>query len=89
MIDVVSLKVLPEMRLAVAFSDGSGGAFDARAMLAEDGPMVVPLRDPAYFSRVFIEAGAPTWPNGFDIAPDWLRHEMATAGTLQREPSAA
>lgn len=89
MIDVINLKVLPKMQLAVAFSDGSSGVYDARAMLAEEGPMVAPLRNKAYFARVFIEAGAPTWPNGFDIAPDWLRHEMTTAGALQREPSAA
>ncbi len=46
--------------------------------------MLVPLRDEAYFARVFLEFGALTWPNGFDIAPEWLRREMAAAGELSR-----
>ena len=36
------------------------------------------------FFRVFLEFGAPTWPNGFDIAPEWLRREMEAAGELKR-----
>jgi hypothetical protein len=35
-----------------------------------------------YFDRVFRKFGAPTWPNGFDIAPEWLRREMFAAGEL-------
>jgi hypothetical protein len=40
--------------------------------------------DEAYFLRVFLDFGAPTWPNGFDIAPEWLRREMAAAGELKQ-----
>jgi hypothetical protein len=29
---------------------------------------------------MFLEFGAPTWPNGFDIAPEWLK----AAGELTR-----
>ena len=50
--------------------------------------MVEPLRDPAYFARVFLEDGAPTWPNGYDAAPGWLRREIETAGALVREAAA-
>jgi hypothetical protein len=46
--------------------------------------MLEPLREEGYFSRVFPEFGAPTWPNGFDISPEWLRREMATASGLTR-----
>jgi hypothetical protein len=38
-----------------------------------------PLCDPAYFARVFLEDCAPTWPNGFDMCPDWLRRETESA----------
>jgi hypothetical protein len=41
-------------------------------MVNKPGSMIEPLRDEAYFGRVFLEFGAPTWPNGFDIAPEWL-----------------
>lgn len=70
--------------LRIEFNDGSGGMHDFSAMLREPGPMLAPLRDEAYFARVFLEFGALTWPNGFDIAPEWLRREMTAAGELKR-----
>lgn len=57
---------------------------DFAAMINEPGPMLEPLRDHAYFARVFLEFGAPTWPNGFDIAPERLRREMEAAGEFRR-----
>ena len=84
MIDVVSVKPLGGYRLRVAFSDGTEGVHDFSATAARDGEMVRPLIDPAFFARVFLEFGVLTWPNGFDIAPEWLRREMETAGELTR-----
>lgn len=71
-------------RLRLRFSDGSEGVHDFASMVEEPGPMVEPLRDQSYFARVFLEFGALTWPNGFDIAPEWLRREMAAAGELSQ-----
>jgi hypothetical protein len=42
-------------------------------MVREPGPMRTAPRRGAFFSRVFLEFGAPMWPDGFDIAPEWLR----------------
>jgi hypothetical protein len=81
---VTSLERLEGFRLRVRFNDGSEGEHDFASMIAEPGPMLEPLRDESYFARVFLEFGAPTWPNGFDIAPEWLRREMTTAGELRR-----
>jgi hypothetical protein len=81
---VMQLERLGGFRLRMRFSDGSEGEHDFSAMVLEPGPMLEPLRDEAYFERVFLEFGAPTWPNGFDIAPEWLRREMAAAGELTR-----
>jgi hypothetical protein len=81
---VTSLEKLGGFRLRVRFSDGSEGVHDFAALVNEPGPMLEPLRDETYFARVFLEFGAPTWPNGFDIAPEWLRREMAAAGELSR-----
>jgi hypothetical protein len=61
------------------------GEYDFSTIVGEGGPMVEPLRDPAYFGRVFLEYGAPTWPNGFDAAPGWLRQEIAATGALAQE----
>jgi hypothetical protein len=79
---VTRLERFGGFRLHVRFSDGSEGVHDFSGMVDEPGPMLEPLGDEAYFSRVFLEFGAPTWPNGFDIAPEWLRREMHAAGEL-------
>jgi len=81
---VTRWETLGGFRLRVRFSDGSEGVHDFTGMINEPGPMLEPLRDAAHFALVFLEFGAPTWPNGFDIAPEWLRREMAAAGGLTR-----
>lgn len=69
-------------RLRIFFNDGSAGEHDFSGLVRQTGELRAPLRDPAYFARVFLELGAPTWPNGYDMAPEWLRREMAAAGEL-------
>jgi hypothetical protein len=85
MTDVVSVKALGGYKLRVAFSDGSVGAHDFSSTAGRDGEMVQPLKDPAFFARVFVELGALTWPNGFDLDPIALHDRMAAAGELRRE----
>jgi hypothetical protein len=46
--------------------------------------MLEPLRDEMFFKKVYLDHGAPTWPNGFDIAPEWLRREMAALKELHQ-----
>lgn len=79
---VVAVEGLADFRLRIRFNDGSEGVHDFMAMVNEPGPMLEPLRDEAFFSRVFLEFGALTWPNGFDIDPECLRREMVAAGEL-------
>jgi hypothetical protein len=84
MIKVTKLKPLGGYRLHATFSDGTAGEHDFSALVADSGPMVEPLRDPAYFARVFLEDGAPTWPNGFDMCPNWLHRQPRRSGSLPR-----
>jgi hypothetical protein len=49
--------------------------------------MIKPLRDPASLARVFVELGAPSWPNSTAIDPEALHSDMTRAGPLT--PSAA
>lgn len=79
---IVKLEKLGSYRLRIRFNDGSAGEHDFASLVSKPGEMREPLRNPAYFSQVFLESGAPTWPNGYDIAPEWLRREMAAAGEL-------
>jgi Protein of unknown function (DUF2442) len=67
------------------FSNGTSGRYDFSALVADAGPMGEPLRDPAYFARVFLGDDAPTWPNGFDMDPEWLRGEIEAVGELKRD----
>ena len=85
MVDVVSVKPLGGFRLHVRFSNGSEGTRDFNALVRERGAALEPLRDEAYFARVFLDFGALTWPNGYDMCPDWLRGEMEAAGELNGE----
>ena len=85
MIKVVGIEHVRAHELRIRFSDGSFGEHDFSALVNEPGPMLEPLRDATYFARAFLDFGAPTWPNGFDIAPEWLRREMAAAGELRRD----
>ena len=82
MIDVIALKRLGSYRLGVAFSDGSCGVRDFADIVAREGEMVRPLRSHDYFARVFIEQGALTWPNGYDVDSISLHQEMKEAGLL-------
>jgi hypothetical protein len=88
MIRVTKLKHPVGYRLHATFSDGTSGEHDFSVLVAETGPMGEPLRDPAYFARVFLEDGALTWPNSFDMDPEWLLREIEAAGALARVTAA-
>jgi hypothetical protein len=88
MIDVIGLKRLGAYRLEIAFSDGSVGIRDFADMVSRNGERVRPLKNPDYFARVFIEDGALTWPDGYDVDPIELHREMKVAGQLRRTDAA-
>ncbi len=85
MIKVTKLKYLGGHRIRFWFSDDSTGELDFSKIVAEPGEMIVPLRDSAFFAQAFLEFGAPTWPNGYDISPGALFLEMKEAGLVRRE----
>jgi Protein of unknown function (DUF2442) len=87
MIDIVKITAVAPLtnhELTVTFSDGSSGVFDFTSLVADGGPMVEPLRDEAFFRRVFIEFGVLAWPNGFDIDAIALHRDMKKLGLLAR-----
>lgn len=89
MIKVRTLRRVSGHRLWLEFSDGSQGERDFSELVRKERPVLEPLRDPAYFARVFLQRGAPTWPNGFDLAPWALHDEMKRDKSLSRPPHAA
>ena len=84
MVDVIRLKPLGGFKLLLQFSTGEEAVCDLTELVAAGGPMVEPLKDPVFFSRVFIEMGVPVWPNGFDLDAINLYMECAAAGELRQ-----
>jgi hypothetical protein len=83
-VDVVRVEPRGGYRLLITFSNGHEGERDFSDLIAEGGVMIEPLRQPAFFARVFIDDGILTWPNGFDVDSIALHDEMKKAGVLRR-----
>jgi hypothetical protein len=84
LVDVVQVESRGGYRLALVFSDGTEGEQDFSDLIAEGGEMVEPLRDPTFFTRVFLDEGILTWPNGFDLDSIALHMDMKNRGLLHR-----
>jgi hypothetical protein len=50
--------------------------------------MVEPLKDPAFFGRVYVSFGIPTWPSGFELDATAIHVRLDEARQLVR-PMAA
>ena len=69
MIKVLTCKPVKALKLALTFSNGDSGVFDASSYLAEKhGSLLEPLHKSEYFQRCFIDAAALCWPNGWDLS---------------------
>ena len=82
MIKITHVTYLNDWRLALEFSDGARGERNFEWLLKINTEPVNPLHDKIYFAKVFLERGALTWPNGFDLAPWALHGDMAKDGAL-------
>ena len=69
---VVEVRPLGGYRLWLRFQDGVSGIVDLSAELW--GPMFEPLKDEALFAQASVhpELDTVTWPNGADLAPEFL-----------------
>jgi hypothetical protein len=86
---VMSVAVEGGTRLRIGFTNGDAGVHDFAEMLAQDGPMIQPLKDPAMFERVFVQSGVLCWPSGYDIDALALQASMNALGELGERSSAA
>ena len=79
--------------LRVEFADGLSRVIDFGPIL--HGELFSPLRDPAEFARVKLDAEVKTlvWPSGADFDPavlhDWPEHEAAFRAAAKQWNSAA
>jgi hypothetical protein len=68
-IKLLDVKTIAPYQLDLSFSDQSHGVFDGSSYLASrQGTLLENLRDPAYFARCFVDAGALCWPNGLELS---------------------
>ena len=81
MIKVLKARLIAPLVLEIDFSDHTQGVFDANTYLANRaGPLLEKIREPAYFGRFFIDAGALCWPNGLELSPAKI-HKLSIVQT--------
>jgi hypothetical protein len=88
MVKLIAIEPIPGAKLHLRFSDGTHGVYDCGHILAANTTVTAPLKDPAFFQRCYIEAGALAWPNGFALSAASLQRALMDAGQLERNPAA-
>lgn len=73
MLHIKSAKYVADYKIWVAFDDGTSGEIDLDGEL--NGPIFEPLKEIAVFSKVSVDPELETvvWPNGADLAPEFLK----------------
>jgi hypothetical protein len=89
---IQTVEVLPGFRLRLGLSDGRTIERDfAEELAGATGRMIAPLKDPAYFALVRVDAELETvvWPNGYDMDPDVLIWGVDADGNLLKPAATA
>jgi len=74
--DVLEARYVRDYVVWLRFRDGTSGEVDLQPALR--GPVFEPLKDVSYFRQFTIdpEFETLTWPNGADIAPEFLHDNV-------------
>jgi len=83
--DVAEVKPEADYGLYVRFQDGLSGR--VRLDPREFTGVLSPLADVEFFSRVFIDGGAPAWPGNIDLAPDAIYRQIAGERDIRQRAS--
>lgn len=76
MLHVTDAKYIDGYRIWLTFDNGRSGEVDLADLL--DGPVFEPLKDVQLFRQVRFDGylGTITWPNGADLAPEFLESHL-------------
>ena len=76
LLDVIEARYVRDYTIWLKFEDGAEGEVDLTNELY--GPVFEPLKDIAYFRQVRVdpELGTIVWPNGADLAPEFLYEKI-------------
>jgi hypothetical protein len=88
-IKIVGAEPVRDRVLRLEFSDGSSGDYDLAPLIARGTSLTSMLADSAYFGRFFLELGALSWPNGFELAPAAIHRQLKDRGALKVPPRVA
>ena len=82
MLHVKSARYISGHRLWVSFDNGTAGEIDLANQLK--GPVFEPLSDPEFFARLAVDPDLETvvWPNGADLAPEYLFERLQATSRL-------
>jgi hypothetical protein len=84
LIDIRKVTPLKDFKVLLEFTDDTSREVDLEKYL--HGPIFQPLRDdPELFRAVFVEGGTVTWPNGADIDPYVIYHDLTPAWMEETE----
>ncbi len=76
--DVISVKTVSPLELAVSFRDGTEGKvrFESSHLTG----VFEALKAPDVFRQARVESGVVTWPGEIDLAPDAMYREIKLNG---------
>jgi Protein of unknown function (DUF2442) len=79
--EVVEVRHVERYKLWIRFRDGARGTVDLGPQLW--GPVFEPLKDVALFAQASVhpQLHTVTWPNGADLAPEFLYQAVKRATT--------
>lgn len=81
---VIRINIPRDFVIVCTYEHGEEVEYDMNYLHASTGSMAQALKDLSFFKKVFIESGAPTWPNGYDLCPEAVFRE----GKLLNKPRA-
>jgi len=88
-IRVLEVRAVTPYSLWLRMSDGAEGTVDLSSRLR--GEVFEPLKDPDEFAKVTLDENAYTvcWPNGADLAPEYLRAHLviSSSGRVAERPA--
>ena len=75
---VVKAEYIKGHELLIVFDNGVEKRIDLKNHLK--GPVFAPLKDVEYFKRFFLDGWTVAWPNGADLAPEFLYENGTVVG---------
>lgn len=84
----IKVQARPKNHILCTMGDGRIIDFHVADIDTFDTEMIRPLRKPNFFKKVFLMFGTPTWPNGYDICPDYIAQHGVVVGRVDLAKSA-